>query len=138
MRIGGFVFLRTIDHGVHGEDSDKAKECWSCISCRTLWGQRSKTFRCRSSVSLLPGLYTARRTKGEHATLPEWMRAANACSVSMAVILASLHMQTADDLFGGPQGSPRTDKVIAASVQWAEEIMRKNDSARTIPAGTRT
>ena len=29
----------------------------------------------------------------------------------MAAILASLHMQTADDLFGGPQGSPRTDKI---------------------------
>ena len=26
----------------------------------------------------------------------------------MAAILASLHMQTADDLFGTPQGSPRT------------------------------
>ena len=45
----------------------------------------------------------------------------------MAAILTSLHMQTADDLFGGPQGSPRTDKLIAASVQWAEEIMRKID-----------
>jgi hypothetical protein len=45
----------------------------------------------------------------------------------MAAILASLHMQTANDLFGGPQGSPRTDKLIAASVQWAEEIMRKID-----------
>jgi hypothetical protein len=32
----------------------------------------------------------------------------------MAAILASLHMRTADDLFGGPQGSPRTDKLIAA------------------------
>jgi hypothetical protein len=42
----------------------------------------------------------------------------------MAAILASPHMQTADDLFGGPQGSPRTDKLIAASVQWAEEIIR--------------
>jgi hypothetical protein len=41
----------------------------------------------------------------------------------MAAILASLHMQTADDLFGGPQGSPRTDKLIAASIQWAEKIM---------------
>ena len=29
----------------------------------------------------------------------------------MAAILASLHMQTADDLFGGPQGSPRSDKL---------------------------
>jgi hypothetical protein len=38
-------------------------------------------------------------------------------------------MQTADDLFGGPQGSPRTDKLIAASVQWAEEIMRKIDAS---------
>ena len=34
----------------------------------------------------------------------------------MAAILASLHMQSADDLFGGPQGSPRTDKLIAASI----------------------
>ena len=45
-----------------------------------------------------------------------------------AAILASLHMQTADDLFGGPQGSPRTDKLIAASVQWAEKIMEKIDA----------
>ena len=44
-----------------------------------------------------------------------------------AAILASLHMQTADDLFGGPQGSPRTDKLIAASIQWAEKIMEKID-----------
>ena len=46
----------------------------------------------------------------------------------VAAILASLHMQTADDLFGGPQGSPRSDKLIVASVQWAEEIMRKTDN----------
>jgi hypothetical protein len=48
----------------------------------------------------------------------------------MAAILASLHMQTADDLFGGPQGSPRTDKLIEASIQWAERIMRKIDNVR--------
>jgi hypothetical protein len=29
----------------------------------------------------------------------------------MAAILTSLHMQTADDLFGGPMGSPRTDRL---------------------------
>jgi hypothetical protein len=46
----------------------------------------------------------------------------------MAAILASLHMQTADDLFGGPQGSPRTDKLISASIQWAEIIMAKIDA----------
>lgn len=45
----------------------------------------------------------------------------------MAAILASLHMRTADDLFGGPQGSPRTEKLIAASIQWAEVIMAKID-----------
>ena len=45
----------------------------------------------------------------------------------MAAIMASLHMRTADDLFGGPEGSPRTDKLISASVQWAELIMRKVD-----------
>jgi hypothetical protein len=45
----------------------------------------------------------------------------------MAAILSSLHMQTADDLFGGPQGSPRSDKLIAASIQWAEKIMEKID-----------
>jgi hypothetical protein len=45
----------------------------------------------------------------------------------MAAILTSLHMRTADDLFGGPMGSPRTDKLIAASVQWAVLIMKKVD-----------
>jgi hypothetical protein len=47
----------------------------------------------------------------------------------MAAILASLHMQTADDLFETPQGSPRTDKLIAASIQWAERIMEKIDGS---------
>jgi hypothetical protein len=43
----------------------------------------------------------------------------------VAGILVARHLNTADDLFGGPQGSPRTDKMIAAAVQWAERIMRK-------------
>jgi hypothetical protein len=45
----------------------------------------------------------------------------------MAAILTTMHMQTADDLFGTPQGSPRTDKLIAASIPWAEQIMKKID-----------
>ncbi|HEU0048961.1 MAG TPA: hypothetical protein VFQ43_15320 [Nitrososphaera sp.] len=45
----------------------------------------------------------------------------------MAAILASLHMRTADDLFGTPQGSPCTDRLIAASVQWAERTMQEID-----------
>ena len=47
----------------------------------------------------------------------------------MAAILASLHMRTADDLFGTPQSSPRTDQLIAASVQWAKAVMQKVDAA---------
>lgn len=34
----------------------------------------------------------------------------------------------ADDLFGTPQGSPWTDKLISASIQWAREIMKKIDA----------
>jgi hypothetical protein len=45
----------------------------------------------------------------------------------VAGILVARHLRTADDLFGGPQGSPRTDKMIAAAIQWAERIMRKID-----------
>lgn len=46
----------------------------------------------------------------------------------MAAILAGLHMQSADDLFGGSEGSPRTDRLISASIQWAHRIMRKIDN----------
>jgi len=46
----------------------------------------------------------------------------------VAGILVARHLSTANDLFGGPQGSPRTDAMIAAAVQWAERIMRKIDS----------
>jgi len=45
----------------------------------------------------------------------------------MAALLTAIHMQRADDLLGTPQGSPRTEKLIAASVQWAEKIMEKID-----------
>jgi len=45
----------------------------------------------------------------------------------MAALLTAIHMQRADDLFGTPQGSPRTDQLIAASLQWAERIMEKID-----------
>jgi hypothetical protein len=45
----------------------------------------------------------------------------------MATILTSLHMECADDLFGTPEGSPRTDKLMDASIQWARKIMEKLD-----------
>jgi hypothetical protein len=43
----------------------------------------------------------------------KWTRAAK----RVLLVAASLHMRTADDLFGGPEGSPRMDKLIAAIVQ---------------------
>jgi hypothetical protein len=46
----------------------------------------------------------------------------------MAAIITAFHMKVPDDLFGTPQGSPRTDKMIAASVQWAERIMARIDA----------
>jgi hypothetical protein len=46
----------------------------------------------------------------------------------VAGILVARHLKTADDLFGGPQGSPRTDAMVAAAIQWADKIMRKIDS----------
>jgi len=46
----------------------------------------------------------------------------------VAGILVARHLNTANDLFGGPEGSPRTDKMIAAAIQRAEQIMRKIDN----------
>ena len=45
----------------------------------------------------------------------------------VAGIIVARHLDTADDLFGGPQGSPRTDKMIAAAIQWAAKILQKID-----------
>jgi broad specificity phosphatase PhoE len=45
----------------------------------------------------------------------------------VAGILIARHMKTAEDLFGGSQGSPRTDAMVAAAVQWAERIMSEID-----------
>jgi hypothetical protein len=45
----------------------------------------------------------------------------------VAGILVARHPKTAEDLFGTPQGSPRTDAMIAAASQWPR-IMRKIDS----------
>jgi hypothetical protein len=46
----------------------------------------------------------------------------------VAGIIVSRHLDTADDLFGGPQGSPRTDKMVAAAIQWADKILKKIDN----------
>jgi hypothetical protein len=46
----------------------------------------------------------------------------------IAGILVARHLKTADDLFGSPRGSPRTDAMVAAAVQWADRIMKKIDN----------
>ena len=40
-------------------------------------------------------------------------------------------LKTPEDLFGGPQGSPRTDAMVGAAIQWAERIMKKIDNQNT-------
>lgn len=45
----------------------------------------------------------------------------------IAGILVARHLKTADDLFD-TKGSPRTESMVAAAVQWAERIMRKVDN----------
>jgi hypothetical protein len=42
----------------------------------------------------------------------------------VAGILVARHLKTADDLFDS-KSSPRTDSMVAAAVQWAEQIMRR-------------
>ncbi len=46
----------------------------------------------------------------------------------VAGILVARHLKTADDLFEGPERSPRTDAMVAAAVQWAERILTKIDN----------
>jgi hypothetical protein len=48
----------------------------------------------------------------------------------IAGILVARHFKTPEDLFGTPSGSPRSDAMIAAAVQWAERIMGKIDGTR--------
>ena len=43
-------------------------------------------------------------------------------------ILSAMHTQRADDLVGMPNGTPITDRIIEASIQWAERIMQRIDS----------
>jgi hypothetical protein len=45
----------------------------------------------------------------------------------VAGILVARHLKSTEDLFDN-RGSPRTEAMVAAAVQWAERIMRKIDS----------
>ena len=46
----------------------------------------------------------------------------------MAAILSDMRMQRAADLFGMSNGTPITDRIIEASIQWAERIMDRIDA----------
>jgi hypothetical protein len=78
-----------------------------------------------SSVGILnPPLLDEQKAKANYARVDEGRKRVIGI---MAAILTSLHTRTTDHLFGCPQGSPRTDKLIDASIQWAERIMQKID-----------
>jgi len=58
---------------------------------------------------------------GESDTFPGWTKGRKRVLGIKAAILASLHMQTADDLFGGPQGqSPdgQVDSSFSSMGSW--------------------
>jgi hypothetical protein len=70
------------------------------------------------------------RIKGEDVGFlakSKWKKGASVIGL-MAAILTAMHMQRADDQFGMPNGTPITDRVIEASIQWAERIMQRIDS----------
>ena len=50
------------------------------------------------------------------------MRVGSRVIGTMAAILASRNVQTGDDLFGGPQRSPRTYKLIGESIKVVDSV----------------
>jgi hypothetical protein len=58
-----------------------------------------------------------RRIQGENGRLQDVDEGRKRVIGIMAAILTSLHMRTADDPFGGPQGSPHSNTEI----RWAKE-----------------
>jgi hypothetical protein len=58
--------------------------------------------------------------------MSQWMKGRKRVIAIVAGIIVARH--TADDLFGGLEGSPRTDKMVAVAIQWADRILRKIDS----------
>jgi len=94
--------------------------------CR-MWAVSAPKIRKGCSVSGT-SLHQWRR-KSESDTLVAMDEGRKRVLAIVAGILVARHLKTADDLFGGPQGSPRTDRMIAAAVQWAERIVRQIETA---------
>jgi hypothetical protein len=47
----------------------------------------------------------------------------------IAGILVARHLKTTEDLFDS-KGSPKTDSLVSAAVQWAERIMGKVEKSQ--------
>jgi hypothetical protein len=77
------------------------------------------------SVFMITTVWTNKRRRRRIPAVDEGRKRAIGI---MAAILSAMHMQRADDLFGMPNGTPITDRVIEASIQWAERIMQRIDS----------
>jgi len=67
------------------------------------------------------------RTQGERCILSYVDEGCKRVLAIVAGILVARHLKTTEDLFDN-RGSPRTEAMVAAAVQWAERIMRKIDN----------
>ena len=83
-------------------------------------GSKSPHFWNTNSVRLLW------RIQGESVKLRSWTKDVKRVIGIIAGIIMARNLDRADDLFGGPQGSPRTDKMIAAAV--CKRIMARIDN----------
>jgi hypothetical protein len=77
----------------------------------------------RAVNKMCPSADTQKYVDLGHGRLLAWMRGARGSSASWLRIWPAFTYERADDFFRTPLGSPRTDKLIAASIQWAKKIM---------------
>jgi hypothetical protein len=71
--------------------------------------------------------YSGGRTYGESARIPPVDEGRKRVLAIVAGILVASHLKTTEDLFDN-RGSPKTEAMVAAAVQWADRIMRKIDN----------
>ena len=77
-------------------------------------------------VKMMPVTLTQRRRKSRGLSR-FWLEKAPRCSFYGCAGFSGRTVSLKSALFGTPEGSPRTDKLIDASTQWAERIMEKLD-----------
>ena len=67
------------------------------------------------------------RIDGESARIPQVDEGRKRVLAIVAGILVASRLRTTEDLFDN-RGSPKTEAMVAAAVQWADRIMRKIDN----------